>query len=63
MSHQTPLPTPVILEVALNGMTAKEQNPNVPRTSSEIVADALQVIDGLGILVGPAGLEPATNGL
>ena len=51
MSHRTPLSTPVILEVALNGMTTKEQNPNVPRTSSEIATDALQAIEAGAAIV------------
>ena len=51
MSHRTPLPTPVILEVALNGMTTKEQNPNVPRTSSEIATDAVQALEAWAAIV------------
>lgn len=37
---------PVIIEVAINGATTKEQNPNVPRTPEEIAADALRCIEG-----------------
>jgi 3-keto-5-aminohexanoate cleavage enzyme len=33
--------TPVILEVALNGVTKKKQNPAAPETPAEIAADAL----------------------
>jgi uncharacterized protein (DUF849 family) len=36
---------PVILEVALNGITLPEQNPAVPRTPAEIAADALRCLD------------------
>ena len=32
---------PVIIEVAINGGTTKERNPNVPRTPDEIATDAL----------------------
>ncbi len=32
---------PVIIEVAVNGMTTKQTNPNVPRSPDEIAADAL----------------------
>ncbi len=32
---------PAIIEVAINGATTKERNPNVPRTPDEIAADAL----------------------
>ena len=33
--------TPVVLEVALNGVTKKAQNPAAPETHAEIAADAL----------------------
>lgn len=36
---------PVILEVALNGQTPKEVNPNSPRSSAEIAADSLACIE------------------
>jgi len=36
--------TPLIIEAAINGMTTKEMNPNVPRTSDEIASDALRSI-------------------
>jgi uncharacterized protein (DUF849 family) len=38
--------TPVIIEVALNGMTTRERNPHVPTTAEEIAACALRCIDG-----------------
>ncbi len=34
--------TPVIIEAAINGVTSKETNPNVPRSAREIAADALR---------------------
>ncbi len=34
--------TPVILEVAINGMTSKSKNPNAPRTPAEIEREALR---------------------
>jgi 3-keto-5-aminohexanoate cleavage enzyme len=37
--------TPAIIEVAINGATTKERNPNVPRTPDEIAADALACIE------------------
>ena len=37
--------TPVIIEAAINGGTRKEQNPNVPITEDELVADALGCLD------------------
>jgi 3-keto-5-aminohexanoate cleavage enzyme len=35
---------PVIIEAALNGVTSKQQNVNVPRLASEIVDDALRCL-------------------
>jgi 3-keto-5-aminohexanoate cleavage enzyme len=35
---------PLIIEVALNGATQKESNPNVPREPAEVAADALACI-------------------
>jgi uncharacterized protein (DUF849 family) len=37
--------TPVVIEVAVNGVTTKERNPHVPSTSEEIAADAIRCID------------------
>jgi uncharacterized protein (DUF849 family) len=43
--------SPVIIEAALNGVTTKEQNPNVPWTPAEIVRSALACLDaGAAIL-------------
>jgi 3-keto-5-aminohexanoate cleavage enzyme len=42
---------PVILEVALNGATARERNPHVPRTPAEITRDALACLDGGAAIV------------
>ena len=36
---------PVILEVALNGLTATSGNPALPRTPSEVAADARRCIE------------------
>jgi len=36
---------PLIIEVAVNGGTAKERNPNVPRAPQEVAADALACMD------------------
>ena len=38
--------TPVIIEVAINGITSPEINPNVPLSPEAISADALACIDG-----------------
>ena len=42
---------PVILEVALNGATPREQNPHVPRTPAEITRDALACLDAGAAIV------------
>ncbi len=42
---------PVIIEVAINGTTTKEQNPHVPRTAQEIAADALACFDAGAAIV------------
>jgi 3-keto-5-aminohexanoate cleavage enzyme len=34
-----------VVEVALNGITAKEANPNVPRSSAEVAEDALRCVE------------------
>jgi uncharacterized protein (DUF849 family) len=43
--------SPCIVEVALNGATQKDANPNVPRTPAEITADALACIDAGATIV------------
>jgi 3-keto-5-aminohexanoate cleavage enzyme len=43
--------TPVIIEAAINGVTSKEQNPNVPRTPEEIGQDALSCLDAGAAIV------------
>ncbi len=35
----------LIIEVAINGVSGKERNPNIPRKPDEIIVDALQCID------------------
>jgi 3-keto-5-aminohexanoate cleavage enzyme len=57
---------PVIIEAAINGVTTKAVNPNVPRSPAEITADALACFDaGAAIvhnhvdLVGVPGAEAA----
>jgi uncharacterized protein (DUF849 family) len=42
---------PVILEVALNGVTSPEQNPSVPRRPAQIAADALRCLDAGAAIV------------
>src|SRR4051812_26829328 len=57
---------PVIIEVAINGATTKAQNPHVPITEDEIVADALACFDAGAAIVhhhvagtGMSGAEAA----
>ena len=48
MSTTRPRPaadTPVVIEVALNGVTSRRRNPNVPATVEEHTEDALKCID------------------
>jgi uncharacterized protein (DUF849 family) len=42
---------PVLLEVALNGVTSRERNPRVPRLPDEIAADALACLDAGATIV------------
>jgi uncharacterized protein (DUF849 family) len=61
---------PTVVEVALNGMTTKEQNPHVPRTVDELVEDGLRCLDAgasvvhhhneVAALCRAAGRPPAT---
>jgi uncharacterized protein (DUF849 family) len=45
------MPEPVIIEVAINGTTTKDRNPNVPRDPEEIAAGALACLTaGAGIV-------------
>jgi 3-keto-5-aminohexanoate cleavage enzyme len=41
----------VIIEAAINGVTSKERNPNVPRTPDEISADALACLEAGAAIV------------
>lgn len=54
--------TPLIIEVALNGGTPKARNPSVPRTPSEIAADAVACIDAGASIVHNHNDEPVIGG-
>jgi len=43
--------TPVVVEVALNGVTTKAQNPHVPRTPDEIAPEALRCLEAGAAIV------------
>jgi 3-keto-5-aminohexanoate cleavage enzyme len=45
------VPNPLILEVALNGVTRKDHNPAVPESPEEIAADALACLDAGAAIV------------
>src|SRR6516162_10220828 len=45
------MPTPCIIEVALNGARTKDTNPRVPRSPEEITADAIACIEAGAAIV------------
>jgi len=53
---------PTVVEVALNGMTTKEQNPHVPRTVDELVEDGLRCLDAGASVVHHHNDEPNFGG-
>ncbi|MCA1844953.1 MAG: 3-keto-5-aminohexanoate cleavage protein, partial [Actinobacteria bacterium] len=53
---------PTVIEIALNGMTTKEQNPHVPRTVDEIVEDGLRCLDAGASVVHHHNDEPNFGG-
>lgn len=57
------MPTPVLIEAALNGTTTKSRNPHVPRTPAEITADALACIAAGAALVHNHTDDPIFDGV
>lgn len=57
------MPTPVILEAAINGTTTKARNSKVPRTPAEITADALACIEVGAALVHNHTDDPIFDGV
>jgi 3-keto-5-aminohexanoate cleavage enzyme len=59
----TPTDVPVIIEVAVNGVTTKERNPRTPEAPEEVAADALVCLDAGASVVHvhsrPSGLPMA----
>jgi uncharacterized protein (DUF849 family) len=43
--------TPLVIEAAINGVTSKRRNPNVPRSTDEIAADAIACLDAGAAIV------------
>lgn len=57
------MPTPVLLEAAINGTTPKTRNPNVPRSPAEITADALACLEAGATLVHNHTDDPIFDGV
>lgn len=55
--------TPVILEAAINGVTQRERNPNVPRTPPEIASDAIACIEAGATIVHNHNDDPIFDGV
>ena len=53
---------PVIIEASLNGGTPKSVNPHVPRSPSEIAADAIRCIDAGASMVHTHTDDPVRGG-
>jgi uncharacterized protein (DUF849 family) len=60
MSHSE---SPVILEVAVNGTTTKERNPNVPRTPAEVAAAGIRAIAAGATIVHNHTDDPSFDGI
>lgn len=54
--------TPVIIEVAVNGVTRPEQNPHVPRAPAEIEADALRCLTAGAAIVHSHNADMMVDG-
>src|SRR5438309_10433923 len=54
--------TPVIIEAAINGVTAPERNPHVPRAPAEIAADALRCLAAGAAIVHSHNADIAVDG-
>ena len=57
------MPTPVILEAAINGVTTKARNPNVPRSPAEITAEALRCLEAGATIVHNHTDDPIFDGV
>src|SRR2546428_10928549 len=54
--------TPVIIEAAINGVTAPERNPSVPRSPAEIAADAVRCLAAGAAIVHSHNAEFSVDG-
>lgn len=57
-----PAAPPTVVEIALNGMVTKQQNPHVPRTVDEIVEDGLRCLEAGASVVHHHNDEPNFGG-
>jgi uncharacterized protein (DUF849 family) len=57
-----PEPTPLIIEVAINGATTKARNPNVPRSPAEVAEDGLRCLQAGAAIVHNHNDEPVIGG-
>jgi uncharacterized protein (DUF849 family) len=55
------MPSPVVIEAALNGTTTPDRNPHVPRTPAEIAADAVRCLDAGAAIVHTHNAEMAVD--
>ena len=62
MKESVAQPSPVIIEVAVNGGTPKSRNPNVPRTPAEVAEDAIRCIDAGASIVHNHTDDPVIGG-
>ena len=62
MPHNPAMPTPVIIEVALNGETPKARNAHVPRTPEEISEDGLRCLEAGAAIVHNHNSEAVVGG-
>jgi uncharacterized protein (DUF849 family) len=53
---------PVIIEAALNGVTPRSANPNVPRTPAEVAADAVRCLDAGAAIIHNHTDDPPFGG-
>ena len=52
---------PVIVEAALNGGRTKGENPHVPRSTDELIADALACLDAGASVIHTHAHDPSAD--
>ncbi len=53
--------TPVIIEAAINGVTTRDRNPNVPRTPEEIAAESIRCIEAGATIIHNHNDDPVLD--